>query len=620
MKRINELKIVLPTNEQLVQEADLRIWLDDLEEIETEKRSSEGAADNQLNAARPGVCREEITPREEIPLREREQVAWQNPSQEISKTTAGTQRSSVGSDLQAITPSQSSATETVMRSPDSRTTNTTFASSVDPPQSSMLSHQNSQSSTSSNPARKKPLTRVPLPTVAEPLDRRELSTQNEYPNPSLQRNLTLSPNSMQFGVPPLHTYSSSRDTALREKKADEQQLTVSNANSPSKTRQHLERPTTIVSDLEAYDPSNPPSNFGSQTYSSNHDYPPLSPMPDLRDLDERPGEVEIMKDCFKTMILAASDSFEVQPVWESCSIRIFRKADSSVRILTFRDSGIDQRIMYPKDTEIVPEYGYHKDVPVVYLRKVGADSGYQPQSPSIFMGAQDLSAASLYYRFDNAKDMFNFQLAFTGEAVEIDIKAVRTVRFKRSILDGEHSNYKARLQLWREQPFQTIGSASGASSLISGSIAGTIRSQGVAESMLKVPATRLVIFFEEVMVVLFGKLVSSIVVEKSTLLMHCFPVTDSVAIEARARTNVIRIKPSSYRTFGNPSSVRARFLGSRDQSGGMRLDKKGLKIDSEDSFDEFKWFEIDFYSEEGASGAGFFRFPFHRRRKSRYNY
>lgn len=76
-------------------------------------------------------------------------------------------------------------------------------------------------------------------------------------------------------------------------------------------------------------------------------------------------------------------------------------------------------------------------------------------------------------------------------------------------------------------------------------------------------------------------------------------MTDSVAIEARARTNVIRIKPSSYHTFGNPSSVRARFLGTRAQSGGMRLDKKGLTIDSEESFDEFKWFEIDFYSEEG---------------------
>lgn len=76
-------------------------------------------------------------------------------------------------------------------------------------------------------------------------------------------------------------------------------------------------------------------------------------------------------------------------------------------------------------------------------------------------------------------------------------------------------------------------------------------------------------------------------------------MTDSVAIEARARTNVIRIKPSSYRTFGNPSAVRARFLGDRNRSGGIQLDKRGMMIDSEDSFDEFKWFEIDFFSEEG---------------------
>lgn len=83
--------------------------------------------------------------------------------------------------------------------------------------------------------------------------------------------------------------------------------------------------------------------------------------------------------------------------------------------------------------------------------------------------------------------------------------------------------------------------------------------------------------------------------------LFCFLVTDSIAIEARARTNVLRIKPSSYRTFGNPSSVRARLLGTRTLSGGIQLDKKGLTIDSEDSFDEFKWFEIDFYSEEGLS-------------------
>lgn len=215
-----------------------------------------------------------------------------------------------------------------------------------------------------------------------------------------------------------------------------------------------------------------------------------------------------MKDVFQTMLLSASDSFEIKPVWESCSIRIFRKAEAGVRILTFRDSGIDQRFITLKDVEMVPEYGYHKDVPVIYLRKISPDAYYQSiksRKPDIFMGAEDLSAASLYYRFDNAEDMFNFQLAFTGEAVEIDIKSVRTVRFKRSLLDGEHSNYKARVQLWREQTFTTVASKNDARTVVGGSIAGTIRSRGITESLLKVPSTRLVIFFEEFIIMLFGK-------------------------------------------------------------------------------------------------------------------
>lgn len=499
LKRINELKVILPTNEQLVSEADLRIWLDDLEENESEALDARGAlpahsTDNQGDAVSP------LFPGAE----ERDHATWQRPSPELLKTSVRAQRSSVGSDAQATSPLHASENEVLARSPDSRTTYTTLASSIDAQQSSTLSHQSSLSSTSSNPVGRKPLPRMQLPTLTEPLERNQNQTLIQ------QKRTTFSPDSMQYGVPPLHSYSSHRENTPRETRAGEEQLSPSDASSPSKLRQHLERsPHTHVSDLEAYDPSNPPSNFGSQSHSTSHDYIPPSPMPDLRDLDERPGEVEIMKAYFQSMILSASDSFEAQSVWESCSIRIFRRADSSVRMLTFRDSGIDQRFIYPSETEIVPEYGYHKDEPIVYLRRIEPDSSSMPstsQKRSIFTDSEESSTASLYYRFDNANDMFNFQLAFTGEAVEIDIKAVRTVRFKRNLLDGEHSNYKARIQLWREQSIQTVGSGSGSRSLNAGSIAGTIRSQGVTDSILKVATTRLVIFFEEVMVMLFGKL------------------------------------------------------------------------------------------------------------------
>src|SRR6266536_1273984 len=136
---------------------------------------------------------------------------------------------------------------------------------------------------------------------------------------------------------------------------------------------------------------------------------------------------------------------------------------------------------------MVPEYGYHKDLPVLWLRRIGPDSYYQ--SPSTTKPFSDASAASFYYRFESAQDMFNFQLAFTGEAVETDVMSARTVRFKRSLIDGEHSHYKERVQLWRET---SIVTGAGAQSPTTGSIAGTLRSRGASESLLKVHATRLV--------------------------------------------------------------------------------------------------------------------------------
>jgi hypothetical protein len=158
-----------------------------------------------------------------------------------------------------------------------------------------------------------------------------------------------------------------------------------------------------------------------------------------------------------------------------------------------------------KDTEIIPEYGYHKDLPVLWFRRIGPDSYYQ--SPSTTKSFSDLSAATFYYRFESAQDMFNFQLAFTGEAVETDVMSVRTVRFKRSLISGEHSHYKARVQLWREV---SIVTGAGEQSPTTGSISGTLRARGASESLLKVHATRLVIYFDEVFLVLFGSLCVSL--------------------------------------------------------------------------------------------------------------
>jgi hypothetical protein len=621
LRRINELKIALPTADQLIQEMDLRIWLDDLEESELNKKQSPQTPESTgQNDGRAETIHRPVAPdrtRESSPQR-------RSPSQEKFKTPPRSATRLSGSATHPKSPSQASLNGTIMASSGSRATIPTAPSSIDTKQSvfplprSPHSLPHSSHPGPNSPSR--PLFNSPLPNLAQ-------TTARNRPQPFAQhRRITIPPDSMQYGVPPLHAFAT-ENMAPGTKRDEEQDMLSSNVSTSSLVRKYLEYSVENMSDLQAYDPAHPPShpgdyprapnshaaspppNFSDYSRALNHEPVPFSPVAESRDLDERPGEVEIMKAVFKRMLLFASDTFDARAVWESCSVRIFRKADMGARLVTCRDSGVDQRFISLKDTELVPEYGYHKDEPVLYLRRCRAES-YQPPTPSRPLNhgdTEDLSAISLYYRFDNSEDMFNFQLAFTGEAVEIDIQAVRTVRFKRNLLDGEHSNYKARVQMWHEQTFPTGGGRGDPTSPSGSSISGTIRSRGIAGSVLKIPSTRLVIFFQETIIMLFGKVsphyYSTFSSSNPHALIHSthtpYTVTDSIAIEARARTNVIRIKPSSYRTFGNPSSVRARFLGDRSRSGGIPLDKSGLTIDCEDSFDEFKWFEIDFFSEEG---------------------
>lgn len=472
----------LPTNQLLVQEGDLRIWLDDLDESDAESQT-------------PGVPRTPVYDdyyHHSIvsPLfsksDKRNNAAW--PPAESDVTLA---RENV--------PTSPSQTSDGLRSPDSRTNSTTFSSRVNAQTSSMLSQQSSQSSTAESSL----ATRKQLPGL------RKLAVP-------LGRTQSLKPDSMQYGVPPLHSHSGSRDIDLRERGGGSEPMPFPYTNGPDIPRKSLCRPPiaqplSTASDLEAYDPANPPSEFGRQRRPSIRDDPALSPAIGPRDLeerrgelDERPGELEIMKDCFRSMELSASEGFELNPYWERCTVRIFRREDGSARVLTLLGSKVDYRYFTLKETEIVPEYGYHNSnsSPVIYLRKSTADksrSTVVTKAP----GTDDPAAASLYYRFKTASDMFNFQLAFTGERVELDMAGIRTVRYKRNLLDGEHSQYKARIQLWREQFHPTVAGA--VEQPYSRLVSGTIRSQGAASSALKYANTRLVIYFEEIMVFLFGE-------------------------------------------------------------------------------------------------------------------
>lgn len=473
--------MALPTNQQLVQEGDLRVWLDDLDESEAESQT-------------PGVLG--------TPLRDDYHQTMVSPLFSKSDTRNDAAWRSAGSDITLTTetvPTSPSQASDGLRSPDSRTNSTTFSSRVNAQRSSLLSQQSSQSSSAESSLAK----------------RKQLPSARQLAIP-LGRTQSLGPDSMQFGVPPLHSHSSSRDVGLRETRGGNEPMSSPYTNGPDIPSKHPIRPPVplplfTASDLEAYDPANPPSEFGGHQRQSIRDDLALSPAPDPRDLeerrgelDERPGELEIMRDCFRSMELSASEGFELNPFWEKCTVRIFRREDGSARVLTLLESKVDYRYFTLKETEIVPEYGYHNSdsSPVIYLRKSTADrsrSTVIPKPP----GTDDPAAASLYYKFKTSDDMFNFQLAFTGEGVVLDMKGIRTVRYKRGLRDGEHSQYKARIQLWREQFHPTV--ASSVEPPYSRTVSGTIRSQGTASSALKFANTRLVIYFEETMVFLFGE-------------------------------------------------------------------------------------------------------------------
>lgn len=94
--------------------------------------------------------------------------------------------------------------------------------------------------------------------------------------------------------------------------------------------------------------------------------------------------------------------------------------------------------------------------------------------------------------------MFNFQFALLGEAVETDFQAVRTVRFKKSNRDGEHSHYKARIQLWREQDEEEPVLSS------TPTVAPPVTRAAWQRPSLKVHTTRVVMYWDETITTFFS--------------------------------------------------------------------------------------------------------------------
>lgn len=310
----------------------------------------------------------------------------------------------------------------------------------------------------------------------------------------------------------------------------------------------------------------------------------------------RPGEREIMPESFAQMKLKTSEACRGQTVWEECIIRVFEtQITGEYRLLTLRGKNVDQRYLRPSATEFVPEYGYHESLPVVFLRKAGPgtyssnlhskDRGSitrRKSSVSSFSGTGQAGPpplATLCYKFYNLVDMFAFQQAFLQESVEADVQNIRSIRYTRGFLSGEHTTHKARIQLWKPAGTELSGGLSSYRNSIVLSQAPSLRSAAPPDEV-RVNATRLVMYLDEIIISIF--------------------VTDDIMIAIPNNSpRTLRIRPSSHKAFGNPSSVKACVLGDpkRDLSGGFRLDKEGMGIEKQEAFDDFKWFEIEFQTD-----------------------
>ena len=213
--------------------------------------------------------------------------------------------------------------------------------------------------------------------------------------------------------------------------------------------------------------------------------------------------------------------------------------------------------------------------------------------------------------------------------------SIATIRYKRTLLDGEHTHYRARIQIWHENfdpNLETVADihAKNLTLIPSTTSRPNSRVEGNydAHPPCKVYTYRLVIYWENGSgVVLF--LTDAIDIEQrinrgssnvinaattasaggsnsprrpSTVTTYTSHTTTSN--DSPVGNYTLRIKPSSqYSKFPlNQGSIKARLLSpGNTQASGFRLDKHGLRFEDfkngADGWEEYRWFEIEFSSE-----------------------
>jgi hypothetical protein len=66
---------------------------------------------------------------------------------------------------------------------------------------------------------------------------------------------------------------------------------------------------------------------------------------------------------------------------------------------------------YVKEAELVPDYGYHQNHPIIYIRKTHRQDPFLNANPRKIAG-KPMPPSSLYYKFRNARGMDGSRILF----------------------------------------------------------------------------------------------------------------------------------------------------------------------------------------------------------------
>lgn len=289
-----------------------------------------------------------------------------------------------------------------------------------------------------------------------------------------------------------------------------------------------------------------------------------------RQQGERPGEVLIFESC-------ARSAPSLEEPFSLSFVKVYRNtlSDDLRLVTTTADDAAKVTSTHNvrnNQVKLVPMYAYDsRRKNQVYLQEIDKrnyPAGATKATPVL---------SSPLYEFNSFQDALEFQGKILEEDVLLDISSIR---FLKCALDGFHVRQidAPRVQLWHQR--RSISQSSRE--------AGSFSSSGTTLSAACPDRTTL----------LCARLVMFLGRAQEYLTIF---VTDDVSIKDKdpATLTFVPTKYAGIDRLKSRRGIKCLQVSEMDSTAGIRLDKKGLRMEDEDSFTMYKTFELSFENEQG---------------------